>query len=185
MAEQAARPTSTSHARDIALCALCVALLVVSCFFTIPIGPVPFTLQTAVVILIALLLTPKQAALTTGAYLVMGAIGLPVFSGMTGGIIRASSGFLFSYFIGTIIASAIRIQLEKRGVKQIVCDIVTAALIIVISDVLGWLWMMFFAQLDPLSAFLLADAPFIAIDCCKAVVSIIVAVAVRKALRAV
>lgn len=183
MAEQAIRQANAWHAREIALCALCVALLVVSCFFTIPLGPIPFTLQTAVVILIALLLTPKQAAITTGAYLVMGAIGLPVFSGMTGGIIRASSGFLFSYLIGTVVASAIRIQMEKRGVRQIVCDIVTAALIIIISDVLGWLWMMFFTQTDPLSAFLMADAPFIAIDCCKAVVAVIVAAAVRKALK--
>lgn len=169
--------------KSIATCALCVALLVVSCFFTIPIGPIPFTLQTAVVILIALLMTPKQAAVTTGVYLLMGAAGLPVFSGMTGGIIRASSGFLFSYFIGTIVASAVRLQLEKRGVKQIVCDVVTAVLVIAISDVLGWLWMMFFTQSDPLAAFLMADAPFIAIDCCKGVVAIVVATAVRKALK--
>ena len=158
--------------KSIATCALCVALLVVSCFFTIPVGPIPFTLQTAVVILIALLMTPKQAAVTTGVYLLMGAAGLPVFS-----------GFLFSYLIGTAIASAVRLQLEKRGVKQIVCDVVTAVLVISISDVLGWLWMMFFTQTDPLAAFLMADAPFIAIDCCKGAVAIVVATAVRKALK--
>ena len=169
--------------KSIATCALCVALLVVSCLFTIPIGPIPFTLQTAVVILIALLMTPQQAAVTTGVYLLMGAAGLPVFSGMTGGIIRASSGFLFSYFIGTIVASAVRLQLERRGVKQIACDVVTAVLVISISDVLGWLWMMFFTQTDPLAAFLMADAPFIAIDCCKGAVAIVVATAVRKALK--
>ena len=38
-------------------------------------------------------------------------------------------------------------------------------------------------QSDPLSAFLMADAPFIAIDCAKAVLAIAVAVAVRKATR--
>ena len=157
--------------KSIAICALCVALLVVSCFFTIPIGPIPFTLQTAVVILIALLMTPQQAAVTTGVYLLMGAAGLPVFSGMTGGIIRASSGFLFSYFIGTIVASVVRLQLERRGVKQIACDVVAAVMIIAISDVLGWLWMMFFTQTDPLSAFLMGA------------VAIVVATAVRKALK--
>ena len=119
--------------KSIATCALCVALLVVSCFFTIPVGPIPFTLQTAVVILIALLMTPKQAAVTTGVYLLMGAAGLPVFSGMTGGIIRASSGFLFSYLIGTVIASAVRLQLEKRGVRQIVCG---GCLGVAVDDVL-------------------------------------------------
>ena len=90
---------------------------------------------------------------------------------------------MFSYLIGTIVASAVRLQLEKRGVKQIVCDVVTAVLVISISDVLGWLWMMFFTQTDPLAAFLMADAPFIAIDCCKGAVAIVVATAVRKALK--
>ena len=168
---------------DIAQAGVLIALLAVSAQVTVALGPIPFTLQTAVVILIALLMTPKQAAVTTGAYLLMGAAGLPVFSGMTGGIIRASSGFLFSYLIGTAIASAVRLQLEKRGVKQIVCDVVTAVLVISISDVLGWLWMMFFTQTDPLAAFLMADAPFIAIDCCKGAVAIVVATAVRKALK--
>ena len=175
-----------SRTQSIAKCAVLVALLTVSCFFTIPLGPVPFTLQTAVVILIALLCTPAQAAAATGVYLVMGAVGLPVFSGMTGGIMRASAGFLFSYVIGSTIASALRMQLERVGFtsggKRIAADAIAAVCIIVISDVLGWLWIMFFANLDPLSAFITADAPYIAIDCAKAAVSIGVAQAVRRAL---
>lgn len=168
------------------MCGLLIALLIVSCFFTIPFGPVPFTLQTAVVILIALLLPPKQAAATCGVYVLMGAIGLPVFSSMTGGLgklLGPTGGFLVSYPIGTAVASSIRITLEKRGVRQILCDVACAACIIICSDLLGWLWLMVVTQSDPLSAFLIADAPFIVIDCCKAAVSIIVAQAVRKGLR--
>lgn len=172
--------------RSLALCGLSIALLVVSCFFTIPFGPVPFTMQTAVVILIALLLTPGQAAAVCGTYLLMGAIGLPVFSSMTGGIgklLGPTGGFLFSYLVGTVIASSVRMALEKRGVKQIICDIITAACIIVTSDIMGWLWFMVVTASDPLSAFLAADAPFIAIDCCKAALSIVIASAVRKGIR--
>lgn len=175
----------SSKTRQLAMCALCIALLVASCFFTIPIGPVPFTLQTAVVILIALLLEPKYAAATTGIYLLMGAIGLPVFSSMTGGvgkILGPTGGFLISYLIGTFIASNLRMWLERRGVRQLACDVVCAACIIICSDILGWLWLMVVAELDPLSAFLTADAPFIFVDCCKAVVAVIVAKAVRAAL---
>ena len=176
----------TASTKSLVMSGLLIALLVVSCFFTIPLGPVPFTLQTAVVILIALLLTPRQAAITCGVYLLMGAIGLPVFSSMTGGLgklLGPTGGFLFSYLIGTVIASSMRIALEKRGVHQLICDIACAACIIVCSDILGWLWFMLVTQSDPLSAFLVADAPFIVIDCCKAIVSIIVAQAVRKGLR--
>lgn len=176
----------TASTKSLVTSGLLIALLIVSCFFTIPLGPVPFTLQTAVVILIALLLTPRQAAKTCGVYLLMGAIGLPVFSSMTGGLgklLGPTGGFLLSYLIGTVIASSVRIALEKRGVHQILCDTACAACIIVCSDILGWLWFMLVTQSDPLSAFLVADAPFIVIDCCKAIVSIIVAQAVRKGLR--
>ncbi len=177
---------NASRTQSIAKCAVLVALLIVSCFFTIPLGPVPFTMQTAVVILIALLCTPAQAAAATGVYLLMGAVGLPVFSGMTGGIIRPSSGFLFSYLVGSVAASALRGQMERmgfiRGAGRIFADVVTAACIIVISDIMGWLWIMHFNNLDAYSAFLAADAPYIAIDCVKAVVTIGVAQAVRLAL---
>lgn len=185
----AKKPAANNVPRSqrIAKCALLVALLIVSCFFTIPIGPIPFTLQTAVVILIALLCTPGEAALATGVYLLLGAIGLPVFSGMTGGIIRPSSGFLFSYLIGSVAASALRMQIVRLWGKtltmRLVADIVCAACIIVISDLLGWFWMAAYANMDLVTAFFTADAPFIAIDCCKAVLSVIVANAVRKALR--
>ena len=176
-----------NRTKNIATCALCVALLCASVFFTVPIGPVPFTLQTAVVILIALLMSPKHAAATTAIYLLIGIVGFPVFSGPSGGLgkfLGPTCGFLASYLIGTFLASAVRTALENRGLKQIACDVICAALIIICSDLLGWLWFMVATGTDPLAAFLAADAPFIVIDCCKAALSIIVATAVRKALKA-
>ena len=175
----------TFSTQSLALCALCIALLIASCFFTVPLGPVPFTLQTLVVILVALLCSPKEAAAITGVYLLMGAAGLPVFSSMTGGlgkILGPTGGFLVSYLVGTLLATTLRRGLERRGVRQIACDIAAAATIIVVSDVLGWLWLMVVTQSDPLAAFLMADAPFIAIDCCKAVVAVAIARGVRRAL---
>lgn len=177
---------NASRTQSIAKCAVLVALLIVSCFFTIPLGPVPFTMQTAVVILIALLCTPAEAAAATGVYLIMGTVGLPVFSGMTGGIMRPSGGFIISYVVGSVAASALRGQMERMGLNcgagRIFADVVTAACIIVVSDIIGWIWLMFFNNLDAYSAFLAADAPYIAIDCVKAVVTVGVAQAVRLAL---
>ena len=172
---------SRTHA--IVTCGLLIALLIVSCFFTIPLGPVPFTLQTAVIILMALVLTPRQCAACIGVYLLMGAIGLPVFSGMTGGFgkfLGPTGGFLVAYIISTPLASLLRCALERRKTRQIICDIAACAVIIVINDMLGWLWFMFLTQSDPLSAFLVTDAPFIAIDCAKAALAILVATSLRK-----
>lgn len=172
--------------KTIVTCGPLVALLAMSCLFTIPLGPVPFTLQTAVIILISLLLTPGQAAATCGIYLLMGAVGLPVFSGMTGGFgkfLGPTGGFLVSYPIAVALASLARRALERRGVRQVICDGVATICIIVIADILGWLWFMMVTQSDPLSAFLVADAPFIAIDCAKGALAIAVAVAVRKVIQ--
>ena len=55
---------SRTSTRTIVTCGLLIALLALSCLFTIPLGPVPFTLQTAAIILISLLITPGQAAAT-------------------------------------------------------------------------------------------------------------------------
>ena len=171
-----------SRSQKIARCALLVALLIVSCFFTIPIGPVPFTLQTAVVILIALICGPAEAAAATGIYLLMGAIGLPVFSGMTGGIIRASTGFLAGFVIGSATASGLRLLLSKAKIPQLAADIIAAVVYMLIADVLGLIWYSFFGGVTIAEAFFIMVAPFIVVDCLKAVFAIVVATAVRKAL---
>ena len=65
--------------------------------------PVPLTMQTFAVMVLALLLTPRLAAATMAAYLVEGAIGLPVFSPMpiiAGGfahLVGPTAGYLLAY----------------------------------------------------------------------------------------
>ena len=64
--------------RDMALCALFAAILAVSAWLTIP-GPVPFTLQTFAVFAALGLLGGKRGTIAIAVYLVLGAVGLPVF----------------------------------------------------------------------------------------------------------
>ena len=67
--------------------ALLTALICVSAYIVIPLpfSPASLTAQTLVVNLIALLLTPRQAAFTIVVYMLLGLSGLPVFSGGVGG----------------------------------------------------------------------------------------------------
>ena len=184
--DTAAQLTARMASRDVATSALLIALLVVSCLFTIPLGPVPFTLQTAVVILVALLCTPRQATLVIGVYLLMGAVGLPVFSSMTGGLgklLGPTGGFLFGFFASAPIAAMLRAGITRRTNRSILGDIAAAACIIVVSDALGLAWFMFVTQSDAANALLMTTLPFIVPDVCKAALAIIVAAAVRKGLR--
>ena len=85
--EQVQKKTAAgSRTRSIAFVALTVAITAVSAWVTVPLGPVPFTLQIFAVAFMVLVLQPKEAVAAITAYLVLGAVGVPVFSGMRGGI---------------------------------------------------------------------------------------------------
>ena len=84
--------------------ALCIALICVSAYIAIPVPfMAPLTMQTFVMCLAALVLTPRQTAAVLVGYTVLGAIGLPVFAGGVGGL-----GIIFSqrggFFIGFLLA---------------------------------------------------------------------------------
>ena len=86
--------------RTMTLSAILTALLCLIGPLTLPLGPVPLSLTTAVLMLLALLLGPGRAALCCAVYLLLGLAGLPVFSGFTGGagtLLGPTGGFLLAY----------------------------------------------------------------------------------------
>ncbi|MGT2908168.1 biotin transporter BioY [Streptococcus dentiloxodontae] len=67
---------------------------------TLPIGTVPITLQTFAIGLVAAVFKPKEATLAACLYLLLGAIGLPVFAGGSGGfqaLLGPNAGYLLAY----------------------------------------------------------------------------------------
>lgn len=87
--------------------AFMTALTAVSAYLIIPIGPVPISLQTFFVLLSGRLLGKKYAALSQLTYLLLGAFGLPIFSGGRGGLgtlLSPTGGFIFSFIIAAWIA---------------------------------------------------------------------------------
>ena len=164
----------------LAVDAVLLALLILSCFVTVPVGPVPFTLQTAVMVAIVLLRRPRDVALITCAYLLMGTVGLPVFSGMSGGIVRPTTGFLAGFVLGGVTATWLRDALAKAAAKPLVADIAAACTFLVIDYALGWVWYVWFAGVSWGGAFAIVAAPFLLPDAVKTAVAIIVAREVRK-----
>ena len=67
------------------LTALLAAALCVMAPLAVPLGPVPVTLATLGVYLAAGLLGPWRGAAAVGLYLLLGAVGVPVFAGFTAG----------------------------------------------------------------------------------------------------
>lgn len=82
--------------------AIGAALIATLSQISIPIGPVPFTLQTLAVGLIASLYRPREALTSVALYLTLGAIGLPVFAGFSGGfasLFSSTAGFLWGFLL--------------------------------------------------------------------------------------
>ena len=85
-----------------AIPAIGAALIAVLAQISLPIGPVPFTLQNFAIGLIATIFRPREAVLSVGLYLLLGAIGLPVFAGGGAGIhalVGPTAGYLWFYLI--------------------------------------------------------------------------------------
>ena len=103
-----------SRTRSIAFVALTIALLGVSAWVSIPIGPVMLTLQMFAVMFAIMVLTPKQCMASIAGYLALGAIGLPMFSGMRGGI-GMLMGPTGGYLWGFLLAAAVALLVRDRG----------------------------------------------------------------------
>lgn len=96
------------------LASLFAALLAICSWLSIPIPPIAFTLQTFGLLLSLGVLGGKWGSVSVAAYLLLGLMGLPVFSGFRGGasaFLEPTGGFLW----GFLAAALVYWLLEKLG----------------------------------------------------------------------
>lgn len=90
---------------DMAYIALMVVLMAVCSWISIP-ATVPFTLQTFAMFCAVGLLGGKRGTIAVLVYIIMGAIGLPVFSGFAGGLghlLGATGGYIVGFFFSALL----------------------------------------------------------------------------------
>ncbi len=96
--------------------AVFIALMMIGAQISIPLPSlVPISLQTLAIYMCALMCEKKHALLITLVYVFMGAIGLPVFAGFTGGashVFGPAGGFIFGFPVMAFIVSRIAYQSE-------------------------------------------------------------------------
>jgi biotin transport system substrate-specific component len=163
--------------------ALVTALLAASAWIIIPVGAVPITLQVFFVVLAALLLPPVWAAASMAAYLALGAVGLPIFSGGQGGpgvIAGPTGGYLLGFLVGSLAGAVAHVFLAGRTSPMIV-DGVAAAVVIGCTYVVGTTQLAAVLDLTPAKAIAVGVLPFIGPDVVKAAVAVAAAIAIRRA----
>lgn len=107
--------------KSLILCSLFAALIAVGAFIKIPIPVLPFTLQVLFTTLAGLLLGPKLGSISVGIYLILGLIGLPVFTqgGGPSYIFQPTFGYLIGFLFGTYITGYIAHRKQNPSTKTL------------------------------------------------------------------
>ena len=94
--------------------ALFIALITVGSYVVVPLpfSPVPVALQSGFVILAGLLLPLRWAVISVGSYLLLGALGLPLFAGGSGGLAHLV-GPTGGYLVGFLPAVAVTAMIAR------------------------------------------------------------------------
>lgn len=166
--------------------ALLTAVLCLSSYFAIP---VPFavsvlSLQTVAVNLLSLMLKPRHSFMCVLSYILLGAVGLPVFSGGTSGIGKLTGptgGFYFGFLVSAIVISILKDK--RKGFRYYVAVTIFAG--IPIQHIFGILFMCFHNGFNVSSAVMSVSLPFIPFDIIKCIVACLLYIEIEKKLKTV
>ncbi len=170
---------------DLAYVAVCAALMAVCSWISIP-ATVPFTLQTFAVFCTLGLLGGKRGTAAILVYLLLGALGVPVFAGFSGGIgilFGTTGGYLLGFILmGLVYWIGEQMSRDSRGVR-----IVSMILGLLLCYAFGTAWfMLVYARQSGAIALGTALAwcvvPFLLPDLVKLALALLLSDRLRKAL---
>lgn len=137
--------------------------LIIPLYFT----PVPISLGSFGIIMVALLYGRKLGTATVLSYVVAGSLGAPIFAGFKAGSLFSPTG---GYIVGYVVAAVILGFLSDKGIaKSYVKTFLSLLLVSTIIFILGALVLMLFVPIK--NVFMAGVLPFIPGDMLKAVVA--------------
>ena len=179
------RKTKGFQAIDLAYVAVCAALMAVCSWISIP-ATVPFTLQTFAVFCSLGLLGGRRGTAAIMVYLLLGALGVPVFAGFSGGIgilFGTTGGYLLGFILmGLVYWLGERLSMDSRNIR-----IISMILGLLLCYAFGTAWFMFvYARQTGAIALGTALAwcvvPFLLPDLVKMALALLLSGRLRKAL---
>ncbi len=186
----ATKMRSTSR---LVLIAVFVGLIIVGAFIKFPIGIVPVSMQCAICILCMLLLGPRDSLIAVLLYIIMGLIGIPVFTagGGIGYVLQPTFGYLLGYVIalpvGGVIASGFKNDARPAFFRMLLGALIALAIVYTTGVMYMYLLLKFYVR-SPIAigkAWLTGCAVFLPTDIMWCVVGSIVARRVAPRLKMV
>ncbi len=169
------------HIRNLTLRAILAAVICVIAPFTLPAGSIPITLSLFIIFIVSACTDLKFSIPAISIYILLGAVGLPVFSGFTGGL-QAVTGLTGGYIIGYMpCALVIGLICGKSDGKRFVYPLSMLAGTAV-CYACGTAWYMFQQKCTFGTALAACVLPFIVSDTIKIAAASLVSIALRPRL---
>ena len=171
---------------DLCYCALFAVLMAVGAWIHIP-GPVPFTLQTFSVFAALLMLGGRRGTVAILVYLLLGAVGLPVFAGFQGGLgalLGPTGGYILGFLALGLLYTLVTAKLGNTLWPSLLGSMVGMAACYAFGT--AWFVLLYSAQTGPMTfsaALGICVLPFLPLDVLKLALAVILSSRVRPHLK--
>ena len=168
--------------KTMTMCAIMAALMCILGPMSIQIGPIPISFTNLVIYLAVYLLGAKKGCISYLIYMLLGAVGLPVFSSYTGGIGKLAGptgGYLVGFILLALISGIVREKTNRNIIWTFVGMIAGTA----VAYAFGTVWFVIQAQCTVGYAISVCVSPFIPFDLAKIVIAIALGTAVFAGLK--
>ena len=158
-----------------------VAFICILAPFSLYVGTIPITLGLFAVCLSSALLGGKKGVIAVLIYLLIGAIGVPVFAGFLGGVqvlFRHTGGYLWGYIPCALVVG---FGCERFSFRGHIPLFVTLG--VVMCNLLGTIWYMTYMNLSFFYAFEITSVSFILTDIVKIVACSVLIPILKKTCR--
>ena len=170
---------------DIVITALMTALIAVCSLVAIPVGAVPVTLQTFAVFVAIGICGCKKGTVAVLLYILLGIVGLPVFSGFQSGIgvLAGPTGGYISGFLLSALVSGFIAEKTGRKIGFMILSFSAGLVICYLSGLLWYIYVFSGGKADFASAFSLCVLPYIIPDGIKIILAAVVSKTVGERLK--
>ncbi len=172
--------TQKSTVRELCISALFTAIICVMAQISIPIQPVPFTFSVLAIFLTGAILPPRMAIMSTLAYILLGAVGVPVFAGFKGGLnalVGMTGGYIAAF---PIMALVISLACTKFKQSKVIAPAVGMIISLVICYGLGTAWFCYVSGSGFIRGLSLCVIPYIPFDILKLILATGFAYSIKK-----
>lgn len=186
--QKTVRASERGKTYDTAYIAVFAVLMAICSWISIPTA-IPFTLQTFAVFLAVTVLGGKRGTMSVLVFVLLGAVGVPVFAGFTGGlyVILGNTG---GYIIGFVFAGLLMWLMERLFGRKMWVQAVSMLLGMVTYYVFGTIWFMivYMRTTGPVGLTAVLGwcvIPFVIPDLIKAALALFLGNTLRKPLSAI